>query len=63
MIIQVIIKYPRQLMLTLHLFEWLCNMLFFHACQEENCVEWKLCTRPCSMDRNEREPNLIRLAN
>ena len=24
-------------MLTLHFFE--CNMLFFHACQQENCFE------------------------
>ena len=37
MVIQVIIKYLHQLMLTLHLFEWLCNMLFFHACEQENC--------------------------
>ena len=29
MIIQVIIKYPHQLMLTLHLFEWIGIMLFF----------------------------------
>ena len=64
MIIQVMIKYPHQLMLTyLHLFEWLCNMLFFHVCQQENYFEWKLCTRSCSMDRKEREPKLIQLAN
>ena len=50
-------------MLTLHIYEWLCNMLLFHACQQENCFEWNLCTRSCSMDRKEREPNLIRLAN
>ena len=63
MIIQVIVKYLHQLMLMLHLFEWLCNMLLFHPCQQENCFEWNLRTRSCSMDRKEREPNLIRLAN
>ena len=55
------IKYPHQLMLTLHLFE--CNMLFFHACQQENYFEWKSCTRSYSMNRKERETNLIRLAD
>ena len=37
MIIQVIMKYPHRLLLTLRLFEWLCNMLF-HTCQQENCL-------------------------
>ena len=32
-------KYLHQLMLMLHLFEWLCNILLFHACQQENCFE------------------------
>ena len=58
---QVMIKYPHQLMPTLHLFE--CNMLSFNACQQENYFEWKSCTRSCSMDLKERETNLIRLAN
>ena len=38
MIIQVIIDYLHQLMLMLHLFEWLCNMLFFHACQKRTVL-------------------------
>ena len=32
-------NYLHQLMLMLHLFEWLCNMLLFLACQRENCFE------------------------
>ena len=32
-------KHLHQLMLMLHLFEWLCNMQLIHACQEENCFE------------------------
>ena len=41
-------------------FIWLiCNVLFFHVRQQENCFEWKLCTctHSCSMDRKEREPD------
>ena len=34
-----IFNHPHQLLVKLHLFEWLCNMLPFHACQQENCVE------------------------
>ena len=28
-------NHPHQLMIKLHLFEWLCDMLLFHACQQE----------------------------
>ena len=48
MIIQVIIKYPHQLMLRLHLFEWLgCSFMFVNnkTILNENCVlvhvQWK----------------------
>ena len=63
MIIQVVIKYPHQLMLALHLFGYVicCFFLFVNKITvlNENCVR----VRSCSMDQKEREPNLIRLAN
>ena len=59
------IKYPHQLMLALHLFGYVCNMLFLHVCQQDNldCFEWKLCTHSCWMYQKEQEPDLIWLAN
>ena len=36
MIMQAMIKYPHQLMFTLNLYE--CDMLLFHACQQENSI-------------------------
>ena len=32
-----IFNHPHLLLVKLHLFKWLCNMLLFHACQQENC--------------------------
>ena len=59
MIIQVMIKYPHQLMIRLHLFQWLgCSFMFVNkrTILNENCVR-------LSMDQKEREQSLIRLAN
>ena len=63
MIIQIMIRYTNQLMLELHLFGYVicCSLLFVNKITvlNENCVR----VRSCSMDRKEREPNLIRLAD
>ena len=41
-----------------------CNAyILLNGCRQENCFEWKSWTRSCSMDRKERERNLIWLVN
>ena len=62
-IIQVMIKHPHKLMLALLLSGYVicCSFMFVNkrTVLNENCVP----VRSCSMDRKEREPNSIRLAN